>query len=89
MAQSAHIEAGLVFIPKTARWMEDFRVEIISFPHGKNDDQIDALSQALDWLKVKGFISFATRRRAAENGDVLRQKRPISLPDFKEASNGL
>jgi predicted phage terminase large subunit-like protein len=47
-AQTARIEAGSVFLPKVAGWLDDFRGEILPFPAGRYTDQIDALSQALD-----------------------------------------
>ena len=55
VAQSSHIEAGKVFLPKNAKlkWLDDFRAEVVSFPYGRNDDQIDALSQVLDWLSKR------------------------------------
>ncbi|HEU5046643.1 MAG TPA: phage terminase large subunit [Rickettsiales bacterium] len=53
VAQSAHIEGGKVYLPEHASWLEDFRMEIASFPYGRNDDQIDALSQLLDWVWKK------------------------------------
>jgi predicted phage terminase large subunit-like protein len=50
-AQSSAIEAGAVFLPRNAPWIDDFKLEAISFPYGKHDDQLDALSQGLDWLR--------------------------------------
>jgi predicted phage terminase large subunit-like protein len=47
VAQTSPIEAGAVHLPASASWMEEFKKEILSFPKGKHDDQIDALSQAL------------------------------------------
>ena len=35
-------------IPRCASWLDEFRKEIMALPVGKHDDQIDALSQALD-----------------------------------------
>jgi predicted phage terminase large subunit-like protein len=46
-AQTAPIEAGAVHLPARAPWLEEFKKEILSFPVSKHDDQIDALSQAL------------------------------------------
>jgi hypothetical protein len=46
-AQTAAIEAGAVHLPTRVAWMEDFKKEILSFPMSRHDDQIDALSQAL------------------------------------------
>jgi predicted phage terminase large subunit-like protein len=48
-AQTARIEAGAVHLPACAPWLEDFRSEVLAFPHGRHDDQVDALSQALHW----------------------------------------
>jgi len=46
-ASTARIEAGAVHLPSQAPWLEDFRREIMAFPNGRHDDQVDALSQAL------------------------------------------
>lgn len=35
---------GRVFLPETAAWVEPMLTEILSFPVGSNDDQVDALS---------------------------------------------
>lgn len=48
-AQSAVIEAGRVLLPKTASWVDDFLSEILDFPYGRFDDQVDSLSQFLAW----------------------------------------
>jgi len=49
--QSAKIEAGQVFLPKDAPWLDEFKAEILAFPHGKFDDQVDSLSQFLSWVE--------------------------------------
>jgi predicted phage terminase large subunit-like protein len=49
-AQSAVIEAGDVWLPVRAPWLESFRSEVLAFPHGKYDDQVDSMSQALRHL---------------------------------------
>lgn len=48
-AVSPYIEAGNVFLPdpSIAPWIHDFIEECSSFPGGKYDDQVDAMSQAL------------------------------------------
>ncbi|MCW1401911.1 hypothetical protein OKA06_06065 [Novosphingobium sp. MW5] len=48
-AQSAWIEAGHIWLPERAPWLEDLRIEIVSVPQGRNDDQIDSISQFLSW----------------------------------------
>ncbi len=53
-AQSAKIEAGHVLLPRTAPWLDDFLLEILAFPYGRFDDQVDSVSQ---------FLAWATKRR--------------------------
>jgi len=63
-------ESGSVFFPKQAPWLEDLLSELLSFPSGRHDDQVDSLSQALRWLDER-------KRRAA--GVVLAG--PILIPN--------
>ena len=48
-AHTATIEAGKVFLLKGAPWLDELRSELLAFPHGRHDDQVDALSQLLTW----------------------------------------
>ena len=50
-AISALIEAGKLYLPKQAQWLADFESEILAFPDGSHDDQVDSLTQYLDWLR--------------------------------------
>jgi hypothetical protein len=47
----ARIEAGQVFLPEDAPWLEDFKAEVLAFPYGRFDDQVDSLSQFLSWAE--------------------------------------
>lgn len=47
-------EAGQVHLPERASWLADFEKEILSFPNGKHDDQVDSTSQYLKWARKKG-----------------------------------
>ena len=44
---SAIIEAGQVFVPTQAPWLEEYLYELMMFPAGRYDDQVDSTSQAL------------------------------------------
>jgi predicted phage terminase large subunit-like protein len=46
--QTARIEAGSVWLPSRAPWLDEFRREILAFPAGRHSDQVDAFSQALN-----------------------------------------
>ena len=48
-AQSAKIEAGQVHLPKDAPWLGEFLSELLAFPRGRHDDQVDSVSQFLFW----------------------------------------
>lgn len=54
MTQAPLLEAGLLYIPENASWLYDFEQEMINFPLGKHDDQVDALSQFLKWTRTHG-----------------------------------
>ncbi|MBK7951187.1 MAG: phage terminase large subunit [Deltaproteobacteria bacterium] len=45
------IEGGYVILPESASWLGEFMAEILAFPNGRHDDQIDSLSQFLAWTK--------------------------------------
>jgi predicted phage terminase large subunit-like protein len=45
--QSAKIERGQVYLPDHAPWLAAFKEELLHFPHGRHNDQVDSLSQFL------------------------------------------
>ncbi len=49
-AISAQFEAGCVFFPKSAVWLDNLKAELLGFPNVKNDDQVDSVTQALNWI---------------------------------------
>jgi predicted phage terminase large subunit-like protein len=46
---TATLEAGRVHLRAGASWVDELRTETLAFPHGRHDDQIDALSQLMTW----------------------------------------
>jgi len=52
-AQSAKIEGSHVFLPRHAKWLDDFRAELLQFPYGRYDDQVDSMSQFLNWIDLR------------------------------------
>jgi len=58
------IEKGLMYLPESAEtpgqprtWIQPFVSEVCSFPLGRHDDYVDALSQALRYLRDSGMIT--------------------------------
>jgi predicted phage terminase large subunit-like protein len=57
-AVSPSVESGNVYLPHPAiaPWVEALIEETAVFPHGRHDDQVDALTQALNRLRQTGGI---------------------------------
>jgi predicted phage terminase large subunit-like protein len=55
-ACSPLIEAGRLHLPHHAAWLEAFERELFAFPHAPHDDQVDALSQFLQWRRGSASI---------------------------------
>ena len=46
---SRKIEAGFVYLPNDTSWLQEFQREVLAFPRARHDDQVDSLSQFLNW----------------------------------------
>ena len=82
------IENGLVHLPEKACWLAEYLHELTTFPNGKNDDQADSTSQALDWFKNSGQAVYglneyykreAEKIRAAQQAATIPDSRPCSV----------
>ncbi len=51
---TGQIEAGQLYLPKDAPWLADFKSELLAFPSGRHDDQVDALTQLMSWALRDG-----------------------------------
>jgi predicted phage terminase large subunit-like protein len=60
VAQSAKIEAGQVYLPRLAEWLDTFLPELLAFPYGRHDDQVDSVSQFLKWAALRSFLDAST-----------------------------
>jgi len=58
-AQSAKIEAGQVYLLKQAPWLGDLQAELLQFPRGRYDDQVDSISQFLNWVDKRSGDSWS------------------------------
>ena len=56
VAQSSKIEAGHVYLPKTAPWLGELLTELLAFPNGRHDDQVDSVSQFLLWWQKDAYV---------------------------------
>jgi len=65
--QTAMIENGFVHLPKNAAWLQAYETELMLFPIGEHDDQVDSTSQALAYfqeqLQEPGLLGFYRMER--------------------------
>jgi len=52
---TSYIVSGMIVLPQHSQWLAAFETELIEFPNGKHDDQVDALSQFLHWFREEGY----------------------------------
>ena len=58
-AISTYVESGNVYIPEQASYMNDLEFEIVNFPAVEHDDQIDSMTQALNYFREKAPIKIS------------------------------
>ena len=58
-AVSPLIEAGVVLFPDSAPWLDDLIMELLQFPNGSHDDQVDSLSQFLNYMEERKIPDMA------------------------------
>jgi predicted phage terminase large subunit-like protein len=58
---TATLEATKVFLPKDAPWLDKLRNEVLAFPYGRHDDQVDALSQLMTWAEERRIPKHSIR----------------------------
>jgi hypothetical protein len=73
-AVSPQVESGNVYLPHPALapWIEDLIEESAAFPHGRNDDQVDAMTQALNRMRDASASYVISESRITVN--------PFSIP---------
>lgn len=59
--QTALIESGRVLIPDEAPWLAEFLHELVMFPNGRYDDQVDSTSQGLAQLNYRHIPGWNVR----------------------------
>ncbi|MEQ8441306.1 MAG: phage terminase large subunit [Alphaproteobacteria bacterium] len=68
MNASVLVEQGLVYVPNEAPWLNDFLAEVLKFPQVKFKDQVDSMSQFLNWWLERGNRKLAVRVRTLNGG---------------------
>lgn len=63
--QTPKFERGEIFLPTDAPWLRSFEEELLAFPHGRNDDQVDSVTQFLTALDTGRLLTEADHSRRA------------------------
>jgi len=61
--QSPKFERGEIWLPREAPWLPEFEDELLSFPHGKHDDQVDSVVQFLAAVDTGSLLQRADQAR--------------------------
>lgn len=59
---------GFAKFPLDAPWLDDLKRELMAFPAGRNDDQVDSISQFLNWAVRRGGRATLQGREARRGG---------------------
>lgn len=62
-AVAHHQNKGHVYLPKHAVWLDEYKDEFAKFPNAKHDDEVDAMTQALNRLSMIGAALTPTGKR--------------------------
>lgn len=79
-ACSTQLETGDYHLPQSAPWLPDFRRELLAFPDGKNDDQVDAMVQFLEFVYDRpSWVRATYGRDGRRNDPIIRKSRNRSV----------
>ena len=69
-------------LPKSAPWLDEFRSELLQFPDGRHDDQVDSLSQFLNWKRAQ--VQNGDHHMAAVGSKLITLDQPINDLGFRD-----
>jgi predicted phage terminase large subunit-like protein len=72
--QTGVVAAGAVMIPKAAPWLPELLHELLMFPNGRHDDQVDSVSQALAFMTKPSSDGWMRRMREMVEEKHARQR---------------
>jgi len=86
LAQTGQIEEGRVWLPASLEGLDTFLSELRAFPNGRHDDQVDSMTQILEWSFANWRTLLEERSPSGRLIKSVRGKRPPlpPLPDWIE-----
>ncbi|OAN99200.1 hypothetical protein A8B75_19310 [Sphingomonadales bacterium EhC05] len=87
LQQTPKFERGQIMLPREAKWLDTYKKELLSFPHGKHDDFVDSTTlflRAMDTGKIVELIHRARQAHCYDTGhdarpDSTKQKLPMQI----------
>jgi predicted phage terminase large subunit-like protein len=74
---TVQLQSGNFLLPESAHWLEVFRKELLGFPDATNDDQVDALSQFVEFaFQAEGWVQAEYDQFGRRMNVTRRDKRP-------------
>jgi predicted phage terminase large subunit-like protein len=61
-AQGAKLETGRFLLPRTAPWLPALKRELLGFPNTRYDDQVDSVTQFLEWTGSRNGAAWRERQ---------------------------
>ena len=74
-AASPVLEAGRLWLPQNKKWADDLVEELLSFPNGRHDDQVDALAMAVHYMKESWHLTHPDDPSWEDDVNPRRQKK--------------
>lgn len=58
--QTPKFQSSRVLFPRSAPWLSELEAEVLAFPSGRNDDQVDSITQALayEYLTIGSGVEY-------------------------------
>jgi predicted phage terminase large subunit-like protein len=69
------LNAGRVFFPKAVPWLDEWEHELLSFPYGTHDDQVDTFSYAADEVDKRPGKKKGAKRAKSYRDRMLKRHR--------------
>ncbi len=73
------VEAGNVYLPQSSPWLDAFISEFSLFPASKNDDMVDAISMAINYMSQRSVPQLTTVEWGRQNRPILSDKERYSV----------
>ena len=79
---SSLFEAGQVHFPERASWLAELEAELFAFPASTHDDQVDSISQLLNYIRSSPALKWAAWAKLRLSPQTSRWSFPVDTGPF-------